>query len=896
MWDRVEEIFHRALAIPAEERPSFLARACDGDAEVRRLVESLLAHNGRETGDFAAPLQSVAADVLTGIRPGTMMGPYRIDRKIGEGGMGSVYLASDTRLGRSVAVKVISRTLARTEDARARFLREARSAAALSHPNIATLHDVGESGGSPWLVMEYVDGTPLRSKLTGAIGESALLRYAAEIAGALEHAHARRIIHRDIKPENILLSGDDHVKIIDFGLARAAMDEPSTSAMITDAHAFIGTLAYAAPELLSGGSPSARSDVYSAGVVLYEMACGEPPFATLTGPALVAAVLAGSYVECKLRNPAVSASLSAVIDRCMSREPAARYKDGAALAAALREVESGAVRAPEHSPPTLAVIDFRNIGGAADLEWLGTGMAETLSADLTKLGSVRVASRSRVVQILRRMGGTQHDEGSAMELGRELGARWIVTGGFQQMGDRIRVTASLVDARSGDALSTEKIDGRWADLFDVQDRVVGALLKALTIGFGTTDQKKILPAETRSLAAYEHYVRARREMYRMDSSSLTTAIRHFEQAVAVDPDYALAYSGMGTAHALQFIRTTNPEDIAKASGYLERAIELDPELGEPYPWLANIRIRKNDPHGAIEAGRRGVELQPDLPDAHYFYGGCFYMVPEYRPGAVRESPAFLREALRLQPRMHAAWLGLGASLAFVGRHAEAVRALEEGVRLEGEPEVYYRFVGARSLLGFAHTRTGEFDTARKWHSNSLEALRGTDHIYTSSFQTLSACGLGEVELRSGDAAAALAHFRHARRVIQESPRTVGSARLMIRINAGMSASYAATGDVARARELADEARRQIKAIEGQTATATFECSFAQLWLILAAVELRLGESDRAIACLLKAREMGWMDAVWLRLDPELEGLRMSSEWEDFVRDLEAAAPGATPAG
>jgi serine/threonine protein kinase/tetratricopeptide (TPR) repeat protein len=899
---KIEAIFHDAVALPASDRGAFVDRACAGDPDLLREVESLLQHNDEQTAAFEGAVQPVASDLLTTallephFAPGAMLGPYRLDRKLGEGGMGSVYLATDTRLTRKVAVKFINCALARTAAARARFLREARSGAALCHANIATLHDLGETAKTPWLVMEYVSGASLRSRLTGPLGESTWVRYATEIAAALEHAHTRRIIHRDIKPENIIITDDDHVKVIDFGLARAVHEQPAASGTITEPNAFMGTLAYAAPELFAGGSASARSDVYSLGVVLYEMACGEQPFARLTGHALISAILAGSYPACKMRNPRIPPRVAALIDQCMSREPAARYKDAAVVAAALHHLGNtdGFQQADTTPPPTLAVIDFRNIGGGSDVDWLGTGIAETLSVDLAKLRSVRVASRGRVVQSLRRLGSPQNDADTAIELGRDLGARWIVTGGYQQIGDRFRVTAALIDAGTGDALATEKIDGRWADLFDVQDRVVAALLKSLTIVFDTTDQQKILPAETRDMVAYEHYVRARQQMYEMGGKSLSAAIHHFEQAVRLDPDYALAYSGLGTAHALQFIDTSNPEDIIRASGYLERAIELDAELGEPYPWLVHIRIRKNNPAGAFAAGRKGLELQPDLAESHYFYSGGHYMLPEFEPGSLRTTPAHLAEAIRLQPRFHAAWLVLGATSAFLGKHADAIRILTEAVRMEAEPDLMYRFVGARTLLAIARTRAGLWDAARAQYLDALEALRDTDHIYTTCFQILSACGLGDIELRCRNESAALTHYRHARRIVRESPRAVGGARLLIRINAGLSAAYAATGEMTRAIELATEASTRLESLAGQTATATFECSLPQLWLTLAATEVRLGNFDAAGACLARARELGWLDLPWLNIDPELRPLHGHPAFLSFVEKLGSAPDSEIP--
>jgi tetratricopeptide (TPR) repeat protein len=401
------------------------------------------------------------------------------------------------------------------------------------------------------------------------------------------------------------------------------------------------------------------------------------------------------------------------------------------------------------------------------------------------------------------LGCAQYDAGAAVDLGRELGARWIVTGGYQQTGERIRVTTALVDAAGGDTLAAEKIDGRWADIFEVQDRVVAAVLQTLEIGFDTISRQKPLTPETRSIAAYEHYVLGRQQMYEMQPRSLSVAIDHFERAIAIDPDYALAYSGLGTANALQFIRTSNPDHVVRAAGYLERAIEIDPELGEAYPWLSNIRIRKNDPAGSHEAGRKGVELQPDLAEAQYFCGGFSYMVPEFEPGSLRTAIWHLGEAIRLQPRFHAAWLVLGASTAFLGKHADAIRILTEAVRMESETNLVYRFVGARALLALAQMRMGSWEAARTWFLDSLEALRGTDHVYTSCFEAISICGLGENELRCSNENAAMSHFRRARRMIRESPRVSGGPRLAIRATARRI-----TRETAGAAE--DQRRRAVK--------------------------------------------------------------------------------------
>jgi tetratricopeptide (TPR) repeat protein len=271
------------------------------------------------------------------------------------------------------------------------------------------------------------------------------------------------------------------------------------------------------------------------------------------------------------------------------------------------------------------------------------------------------------------------------------------------------------------------------------------------------------------------------------------------------------------------------------------------------------------------------------------------MLPEFQPGAIRATPSYLAEAVRLQPRFHAAWLVLGATAAFLGKHADAIRILTEAVRMEPEPDLIYRFAGARTLLAIAHTRAGSLDAGRARHLDALDSLRDTDHIYTTCFETLSACGLGDIELRCQNESAALTHYRRARRIIRESRSTVGSARLLIRINAGLAAAYAATGEMARARELAGEAAAQLESLAGQTATATFECSLPQLWLTLAATEVRLSNLDAAAACLTRARFLGWLDLPWLRIDPELRPLHGHPAFLSFVEELESAPDNGIPA-
>jgi TolB-like protein/tetratricopeptide (TPR) repeat protein/tRNA A-37 threonylcarbamoyl transferase component Bud32 len=885
----LERLFHEALDRPESERRDFVALACGDNAALAREVESLLEHHRQETGSFAAVVQPVAAEMYNAmgeIQPGAMLGPYRVESKVGAGGMGTVYAALDTRLGRKVAIKMLRQSFGdRTADL-ARFHTEARAAAALAHNNLAVLYDFGESDGAPWLVMEFVTGTPLRARLQSKpMAEDTVLRYAAQLAAALEHAHSRGIVHRDIKPENILLTDDGHLKVIDFGIASIARtsEEYKDGASV----GFLGTLAYAAPELLSGGEETESSDIYSFGVVMYEMACGAHPFGALSGAALTAAILRSDYVRARTRNPALSSSLAATIDRCLSLDPVDRYRDGTKLMAVLRSI-MGTQEAP---PPAMsgvdsvAVLDFSNISGDEAIDWLGTGIAEVLASRLTKVRSLHVTNRARVRQVADRWrsrnAGAPLDPCSIVD---ELKVRWVVSGSFQRIGDRVRVTPQLLDAASDEVRLSVTIDGRWDDLFEIQDRVA-TLVETMAQELGSVDRRTNQTAQTRNMMAYEHYTKGRQQMSAMRPGESLSAIEHLEQAVALDPDFALAHSALGIVTMLRFLHNSNPEDAKRAGTYLERAVALDPELGEPYPWLSNVRMRKNDAVGSLAAGRKGVELQPDLAIAHYFHGGIAYFVAESRLSDVCGGAAALAEAIRLQPRLHPAWLLLGATAAWGGQHQAAIRILSEAIRLETEPDLVYRFVGARTLRATAWMRSGNWSEAREGFEDAVRTGE-PEHFYRECFGILNVCGLGDIAIRQGNMSAALAYYRQAWRLVKETPCIVGNQRLLIRSAAGMAAAYAAMGDRRRARELALDAAGQLESL--QLASVTFECGLSQLHLALAVALIRLKDHETAAAHLDRAREFCWNDLSWLLVDPELRPLHHDPAYTRLVNQLQSA--------
>ena len=441
---------------------------------------------------------------------GTRLGPYEIVALLGAGGMGEVYQAKESRLDRTVAVKVLRPGIAADESHRKRFLREVRATAAFSHPGIALFYGAGEAEDCLYLAMEYVPGHTLQRDLVkGPIPSRSFGDYVLQIAAALEHAHARGILHRDIKPSNIMVADDGVVKLLDFGLAQNILPREETVTAVTAAGTVVGTLQYCAPEVLAGRAATIRSDIYNLGVLMYEMACGRRPFDQLDGASFVSAVFLGQAPPVRQRNPAVSERISRVISRAMAVEPQDRFQSAAELAAALRTMDESPDRAAvalERAVPVLAVLDFLNLSDDPSTNWLGTGLAETIAADLGRLSAVRVIPRERVQQELRNL----TEKHSLTLIATHLNVRWLVTGSYQRSDDRIRITPRLLEPASGEVAVTGKIDGAWDDIFGLQDRVVAELMRALKVEMDASTRERVAAPETLRLEAYKQYAQGRK--------------------------------------------------------------------------------------------------------------------------------------------------------------------------------------------------------------------------------------------------------------------------------------------------------------------------------------------------------------------------------------------------
>jgi serine/threonine protein kinase len=818
---------------------------------------------------------------------GQRIAQYQILSKLGAGGMGVVYLAEDSRLGRRVALKVLPTEFTIDQDKVARFDREARAVAALSHPGIAVLYEIGEVNNIHYLAMEYVEGRNLAEQLVAQpLSTESLVDYTTQIADALHHAHTKGILHRDIKPANIIVTSDGRLKLLDFGLARLLETKDETRSALTAPGTWMGTLQYCAPEVLQGRDADQRSDIYSLGMVIYQMACGKLPFEGLRGNALVSAILSGNPQPVKAINPLIGADFERLIMSIIAANPEQRPQSVSELSKTLRDVVGGTATqlVLPQAGPMLAVLDFLNVTDDRGADWLGSGMAETLTADLKRLKLASVVSRERVLEATRRHAVTEGNS-QLVELGKDLGVRWLVLGSYQRAGERLRILPRVLEVSTGEDVATPKIDGGWEDVFALQDRVVADVMAALKLKIDNSGMQRIAPPETLHLEAYEQYAQGRRRLNEFGKESLELGRRHLENAVALDSNYALAFAALGATHAMRYIHRTDPADLDHAARYCERAIQLDPELGEPYTWLTYAYMRQGKIEQAIRIGHKGVDRQPDLVLAHYFLGAAYMTATEYDQTAHHSAVRHLLDATLADPKWAAAWLCLGQIASVCGEYDHADRFLRTCLEIERRGPGFGYFIGSEVLLAAVAMRRGDNDAALRIYSDSYSSLQSCDHVYREAFQALTACGLGNVLLREGRTDGALGEFRRASRLVKEYPRMLGRQRILACTLIGMGAVSASQDQISHARELLGDAEQLLTEIATSPQTWLWGGSLGQLYYDLAVAYARLAEPDLALHSLEKSVATGWRDARWLASDPELQRLRAQDRFQTLQENL-----------
>jgi len=617
---------------------------------------------------------------------GQTISHYRVIEKLGGGGMGVVYKAEDARLDRFVALKFLPGELAHDRQAMERFRREAKAASALNHPNICTIHEIDEQNGMVFIVMEFLDGVTLEHLIHGQPVElDRLLLLSSEIADALAAAHSKKIIHRDIKPGNIFVSrnGNGHAKVLDFGLAKMAAPgnkEGETATLtLTQAGMAMGTLPYMSPEQLRCQRVDHRTDIFSMGAVLYEMATGQRPFVGGTTMELSSSILRDTPKAVTELRPELPSGLQKIVERCLVKELAERYSSAQELRDAVdqlrRDLSSGSrnVSAAGGAEASIAVLPFTNMSADPENEFFADGITEEIINALTKIEELRVAARTSAFSF----------KGKHVDMrivGERLNVKTVLEGSVRKAGNRVRIMAQLVNVADGYHLWSERYDRELKDIFEVQDEISGAIADRLKVALKGSQQLSV-KAGTSNLEAYQLYLKGRALLYRR-GLDIRRAANCFESAVAFDSQYALAWAGLGDARTmLGLYGLERPQVIMpRAKEAATQAVALDPMLAEAHCSLACISLLHDWERDKAEVGfLRARELNPRyLQNLDWF--AMFYLV--WARGRFDEGIAIAKQAVEYDPLSGYAQAMLAFAYGHSGSGKEAVQAASSATQLE----------------------------------------------------------------------------------------------------------------------------------------------------------------------------------------------------------------------
>ena len=668
-WQEIKTVLEAALPMDSEKRRAYLEEACASDQSLRREVESLLAADRQaQTGFLESP------PLARKLEKGTRLGEYEIQSLLGAGGMGEVYRARDLRLRRDVAVKVLPAVVSSDPERLRRFEQEATAAAALNHPNILAVHQMGTHGGAPYLVSELLEGETLREQMSrGRVAPRRAIDYGVQTAHGLAAAHQKGIVHRDLKPENLFLTQDGRIKILDFGLAKLTQahpgSEPSapTIGSETEPGLMMGTVGYMSPEQVRGQAVDSRADIFALGAILYEMLTGKRAFQKPTSPETMSAILNEDPLEMSRIVSNVPPALQRIVHRCLEKTPERRFQSTTDLTFALEALsDSGAIRGEvlgkgsgltwnwisvstialalvaivgvvlALSPATvsrwrdrllrwssagskteihsLAVLPLQNLSGDPGQEYFADGMTEQLTADLGQISALRVISRTSAMHY-------KNSQKTLPEIARELHVDAVVEGSVERAGNQVRITAQLIDASTDRHLWARSYDRDLRSILLLQDDVAQAIASQVRINLTPREYGHFTNARQVNPEAHELYLRGLFELRKGTPEGTEEAIKEFKRAIAADRNEAQAYAGLADAYYDQSTLLKAPlEVMPKAKAAAIRAIELDDSLAEAHASLGYVKLNFDwDWPGAEREFQRALELNPNLPRAHTGY-------------------------------------------------------------------------------------------------------------------------------------------------------------------------------------------------------------------------------------------------------------------------------------